>query len=120
MTTKVNSLNTYREAVQQLQTAVDAIDQAHAMLKDLKLDTYITAGYGPRRQTVRSLYFDAEGLLEDLKNAACPDCGRPMAENLDCLEDRCPDVLSAEDELIRDEAQYEAAMEKRWEVQEGR
>ena len=88
----ISAITTYREAVEQLEIAAAAIDQAHSMLKDLKLDTYITAGYGPRRQTIRSLYFDAESLLEDLKNAACPECGLPLAENLDCLEDRCPAV----------------------------
>jgi hypothetical protein len=116
----ISAITTYREAVEQLQLAANAIDQAHAMLKDLELDNYIDTGHGMYRQTVKSAHRIVDGLLEDLKQAGCPDCGKRLADNIDCLENRCPDVLSAEDERTRDEAQYEAAMEKRWEVQEGR
>ena len=125
--TKINAVTTYREAIEQLQIAEEAIDQAHAMLLDLKLNNWIEAGCGRYRQTLGryrqtpgSAYDIVHGLLEDLKNAACPECGEPLADNIACLEQRCPSLLSAEDECVRDEAQYEFAMEKRREEREGR
>jgi hypothetical protein len=87
----ISAITTYREAVEQLQIATDAIDQAHSMLKDLKLDNCIQTGYGSRR-TIRAVSFDVESLLEDLKRLACDDCGQPLAENIACLEGRCPAV----------------------------
>lgn len=86
-------ITTYREAEEQLRIAADALDQAHAMLRDLKLDDYITTGRGQRHQTVKSAYGIIEGLLDDLKTAACPDCGKPMADNTACIENRCPELL---------------------------
>ena len=118
--TKINAVTTYREAIEQFRIAEEAIDQAHAMLLDLKLDNWIEAGRGRYRQTPGSAYDIVHGLLEDLKNAACPECGEPLADNIACLEQRCPSLLSAEDECVRDEAQYEFAMEKRREEREGR
>ena len=87
-----NVINTWNEAAEQLQIAADAIDQAHAMLRDLKLHNYIETGRGPYRQTLNSAYGIVNGLLCDLKNSACPDCGAPLAENVACLENRCPEV----------------------------
>jgi hypothetical protein len=83
----------YNEAIGQLQAAADAIDQAHAMLRDLKLHNYIETGRGPYRQTLNSAYGIVSGLLEDLQNVTCPDCGKPMAADSDCMANRCPEVI---------------------------
>jgi hypothetical protein len=80
---------TYREALQQLRAAEEAIDQAHAMLRDLNLHDWIETGRGPYRQTLNSAYGIVHGLCEDLQNVLCPECGQPMAERTDCLEQRC-------------------------------
>jgi hypothetical protein len=86
------AITSYREAAEQLQIAAEAIDQAHAMLRDLNIHNYIETGRGPYRQTLNSAYGIINGLLQDLINSTCPDCGKPLADNIDCLEDRCPEV----------------------------
>lgn len=94
-------MGTLREAVEQLEIAEVAIDQAHAMLKDLKLHDYIQSGM---KRTIKTVSLDVSGLLEDLKNVRCPDCNEPMADNLACLEDRCPTLAESMEALAEMEA----------------
>jgi len=87
---------TLREALAQMRTAEDALDQAHAMLRDLGLDKWIDTGSGPYRQTVGSAYEIVAALIDDLSSVKCPDCGEPMAERTACLANRCPSLVAQE------------------------
>jgi hypothetical protein len=88
----VSRTEIYNAALEQLRIADEAMDQAHAMLKDLGLDDYVETGYGPRRQNARSLSLAVSGLLEDLRDVKCPDCGEPLSGNEACLANRCPSL----------------------------
>jgi phage FluMu protein Com len=111
----MSAITTYREAIEQLKIAEEALDQAHAMLRDLNLHNYIDTGRGPYRQTVSSAFDIVNGLLKDLQKARCIECDKPLAENEVCLESKCAEV-----ERLREEARYEAATEKTWEERTGR
>lgn len=86
---KTAAVETYREALQFLAAAEEAIDQAHAAVRDLGLHHWIETGRGPYRQTLNSAFGIVHGLLEDLKNVQCPECGQPMADRPVCLENQC-------------------------------
>lgn len=92
MTTKQPAIATYREAVSEIQNAVNALDQAHAMLKDIDLHNYIATKVWGRFANIQDAVNLADGLLRDLQNATCPDCGKPMAEAEDCLLGHCPNL----------------------------
>jgi hypothetical protein len=93
MASKSSAIETYREALSELQNAVNALDMAHALLRDLGWHNYVETGYGPRRQTLQSMVYDADGLLRDAQNIICPECAKPMAESEDCLSGCCPDLV---------------------------
>ena len=82
--------STWRDAIEQLLIAANAIDQAHAMIRDLNLHNYIETGRGPYRQTLNSAFGIVIGLLRDLQEVICPECSNPMAENPACLAGNCP------------------------------
>ena len=90
--TKVNALTTYQEALSQLTDAVNALDQAHAMLKDINLHNYIDAKLWGRPVDISDALNIADGLLRDLQNVRCPDCDKPMSGSEDCLSGCCPEV----------------------------
>ena len=82
----------YNEALSQLIDAVNALDQAHAMLKDIDLHTYIQTRACGRLTSLKEAVDIADGLLRDLQNVTCPDCGKPMAESEECLSGVCPEI----------------------------
>jgi hypothetical protein len=89
--TNLDYLALYAEALAELRKAEEALDQAHAMLKDLNLDCYIEAGPRMRsgRMTVADTYSVVAGLAKDLETVACPECGNDMSANVACLSGRC-------------------------------
>lgn len=89
----MSALTTYKEAISELITAVNALDQAHSMLKDIDLHHYITTGYTYHRLNVQDAVNIADGLLRQLQNVECPECGNPMAESEDCLSGCCPELV---------------------------
>jgi hypothetical protein len=101
--TTVSKTDIYNDAVKELRTAADALDQAHAMLRDLGLQNWIETGKAQYRQTVGSASKIAMGLYEDLKNLKCPECDKPMTEA--CLDNRCPVLAEAHEtweEMMRE------------------
>ena len=82
----------YNEALSQLIDAVNALDQAHAMLKDIDLHNYISTKTWGRHVSMLDAVAIADKLLFDLQNATCPDCGKPFAENEECLSGVCPEI----------------------------
>ena len=82
------AITTYNEALEQLRIAAEALDQARAMLRDIGLQ-HIGSGSGPYRLTVNQLADRAEAAYRSLQNEECEECGKPVAENEDCLEGRC-------------------------------
>lgn len=88
--TPEKAMERLQEAIEQMKTAAEALDQAHAMMRDLKLHNYVETGCGPYRQTLSSAYGIVEGLQKDMETLACMDCGQPM--NAECLAGRCPSL----------------------------
>jgi hypothetical protein len=82
----------YKEAVSYLIDAVNALDQAHSVLKDHNLHECIAVRRGGRWLTVGETVEIADGLLRDLQNVRCPDCDQPMAGAEDCLAGACPSL----------------------------
>jgi hypothetical protein len=91
----MKATTTYNEAISELITAVNALDQAHSMLKDLDLHNYVTSGYSYRHLNVKDAVNIADNLLRALQNVKCPDCDKPMGESEACLSCCCPEVLAA-------------------------
>lgn len=90
----MKAITTYNEAISELITAVNALDQAHSMLKDIDLHDYIDSGYSYRRLNVKDAVNIADGLLRALQDVRCPDCDTPMAESEDCLSGCCPELAA--------------------------
>lgn len=99
MKTKVSAIVIYNEALGQLQIAADALDQARSMLKDIGLQ-HIGSRSGPYRLTVSQLADRAEEAFRSLQNEECEECGKPVAENEDCLEGRCPEIVPVKREEV--------------------
>jgi hypothetical protein len=95
----MTAIKTYQEALYFLRSAEEALDQAHAQLRDLGLDKYIDTCCGQmyRNHNVGSAHAIVEGLIENLTEVECPECGKPMAENEACLAGRCPSIPKGED-----------------------
>lgn len=91
----MKTITTYNEAISELINAVNALDQAHSMLKDIDLHHYVTTGYTYHRLNVKDAVNIADNLLRALQDVRCPDCDKPMAESEDCLGGCCPEVLAA-------------------------
>jgi hypothetical protein len=88
-----SALTTYKEAISQLIDAVNALDQAHASLKDIDLHNYISTKSWGRHMSLLDAVAIADKLLFDAQNATCPDCGKPLAESEDCLSGCCPELV---------------------------
>jgi hypothetical protein len=88
-----SAITTYKEAVSELINAVNALDQAHSMLKDIGWDNYISTKTWGRHVCIDEAVEIADGLLRDLQNIVCPECGKLMAESEDCLSGCCPDLV---------------------------
>lgn len=91
----MSAITTYREAVSQLIDAVNALDQAHALLKDIDLHNYVMTRVWGRPMNLSDAVNIADGLLRDAQNLTCPDCGKPMTESEDCLSGHCPEITGA-------------------------
>ena len=93
--TKQSAAATYKEAMSELMDAVNALDQAHGMLKEIGWDRYIStkvSGMAYRHVTLLDAVAIADKLLYDMQHTTCPDCGRPLDGNDDCLSGDCPEV----------------------------
>lgn len=88
----MSAVEKYNEALSQLIDAVNALDQAHDMLKGIDLHTYIDTTHWGRHFNLKDAVNIADGLLRDLQNVTCPDCGKPMAEAEECLSGACPEI----------------------------
>lgn len=90
--TKQTAVKTYAEAERELITAVNALDQAHAMLKDIGWDNYISTKIQGRYVTLLDAVAIADKLLFDMQNSTCPECQLLLAESEDCLSGDCPSL----------------------------
>jgi hypothetical protein len=69
-------LEVYREAILQLGVAVDQLDQAHSVLKEIGLHRY-TGPLG--RRSMEEVCVDAERVLAQVETLECDSCGRAVA-----------------------------------------
>lgn len=90
--TKQSARATYEEAVSFLTDAVNALDQAHSLLKDLDLHQYISTKLWGRHASLLDAVAVVDKLLYDAQNVVCEECGKPMAESEDCLSGHCPEL----------------------------
>ena len=84
-TRKLSPLETYANAVTQLDNAIYELDQAHALLKDIGCHQIA----GPiRRRSFEQVCLDAEAVLKAMRELTCDSCGRPVTEheNGECEE----------------------------------
>jgi hypothetical protein len=88
-----SAITTYKEAVSELINAVNALDQAHSMLKDIGWDNYISTKTWGRHVSLLDAVAMTDKLLFDAQNATCPECAKPLAESEDCLSSCCPDLV---------------------------
>lgn len=92
MTATKSAVATYKEAVSFLIDAVNALDQAHALLRDIDLHQYISTKSWGRHVNLLDAVAIADKLLYDAQHVTCEECGKPMAESEDCLSGRCPEL----------------------------
>jgi hypothetical protein len=92
MAIKTPALEIYKEAVDEMTNAVNALDQALSMLRDIDLDNYISTKIWGRYVSLRDAVDIANRLLSDLQNVKCMDCGKPMAASEECLSGNCPSL----------------------------
>src|SRR4030095_2462725 len=90
--TKQPAVEIRAEAELELQKAVNALDMAHALMKDIGLEKYISMKVWNRYVDLGDAVKIADGLLKDIQDIQCPDCSKPMAESEDCLSGCCPEV----------------------------
>lgn len=90
--TKQSAVATYKEAVSFLTDAVNALDQAHALLKDMDLHNSIAGKLWGRHVNLAEAVKIADDLLRDLQEVKCDECDKPMAESEDCLSGHCPSL----------------------------
>ena len=78
----------YKEAVEAWRKAVEELDQAHAVLRDIGLHKAVDTAGGAYRMTPDSVTGLAFSLLEKLENYTCDECGRGIADHdgVDCQE----------------------------------
>ncbi len=89
ITMKPTRYEIYAQALAQLAVAVEALDQAHASMRDAQVDDVATTnGTWPGPMTVTKLRISATGLLNALHHAECEDCGLPYS-----LHGGIPDIL---------------------------
>jgi hypothetical protein len=88
----IPATETYKEAVSYLIDAVNALDQAHSVLKDNNLHDCVAVKLHGRWVNIGEAVEVTDGLLRDLQNVRCPDCDQPMAESEDCLTGNCPSL----------------------------
>lgn len=91
-------VTTYNEAVAFLRAAVDNLDQAHAALKDINLDQYVSTRVHGHYASLLDAVAMADKLLEDVLAARCEECGRLLRDNELCLSEQCH-VVPAHDDL---------------------
>jgi hypothetical protein len=90
--TKQSAVEIRAEAELELQKAVNALDMAHALLKDIDWHKYVSTKSWGRHISLEDAVEIADGLLRDIQNIECPECGKPMGESEDCLSGHCPEV----------------------------
>jgi len=78
-------LETYAEAVTQLDNAIYELDQAHALLKDIGCHQYEAP---IRRRSMEQIMRDADALHKAMQSLTCDSCGRAVSkhENGECEE----------------------------------
>ncbi len=65
----------HAQAIEFLAQAAEAMDQAHAQLRDAMTLDAVIAGSGPYRTTARRASIVLDDLLKAARQAACDDCG---------------------------------------------
>ncbi len=70
----------YQESIRFLEEAAAALDQAHACLKDAKVDDIVTLWQTSRRLSIRDLRSILDGMLMCAREVQCEDCDKPLAE----------------------------------------
>jgi|KBSMisStandDraft_5_1062788.scaffolds.fasta_scaffold2781228_2 hypothetical protein len=92
MITKIQSADpvaTYNQAIRFLEEAVEALDQAHACLKDVGMDQVISTKTWGRYVSLLNAVALTDKLLDDARSARCEDCGMLLAGNARCLQQTC-------------------------------
>jgi|SRR5579872_1203805 len=76
----------YQQAIEQLTEAVDALDQAHASMKDAGIQD-IDSGFSPifRGLDIRAVVHHAQKILDELKTAECDECGHALLKHGDAF-----------------------------------
>jgi len=77
----------YGEAIEQLETACNELDQAHATLRDLEME-HTSIRSGQREYDVAGVFRLAATLLDAIKHAQCGQCWEEIAQHprADCSE----------------------------------
>jgi len=70
----------YGEAIEQLETACNELDQAHATLRDLQME-HTSIRHGQRDITIAGIFRLAATLLDAVKHAECGQCWEEISKH---------------------------------------
>lgn len=76
----------YMEGLSLLRYAAEAIDQAHAPFRDIRIDSAIQTDRC-RPRNLRDVNDDVQSLLKDAETGTCDDCGERIVEH---SNGKCP------------------------------
>jgi hypothetical protein len=79
--TKTTRFTMYEQAISQLEEAAEALDQAHASMKDAQVDD--VRSYRSNGLSVRSIVSHVEALIDELKKAECGECDHKLSQHGD-------------------------------------
>jgi hypothetical protein len=74
--TKTTRFTLYEQALEQLQEAFDALDQAHASMKGARVDD--VESQGASSLSIKRIIWHLESLIGELETAECDDCGHKL------------------------------------------
>lgn len=74
MRPKASDRELYDQAIEQLETAVNELDQAHATLRDISLQDTVVVHTFQRDITIAGIFRLASALLDRLKQVECDTC----------------------------------------------
>ena len=93
-----NPVRDYADALTFLERAVDSLDQAHALLREVGMQHAIATRLWGRHASILDAVAMADTLLEDARNARCEYCCNLLVGNDACLRNECPSLAELRDD----------------------
>lgn len=81
-TKQLTRLELYTQAIEELEEAFAALDQAHDSMKAAGVDD-VQSGVFQESPTLKKILGQVTGLIQELKTAECDECGHALSKHAD-------------------------------------